>query len=187
MLLEATRQKLPPQAALAPEIAIFSYEVLLSFAVTAFLSRATLRRILGAVAGGVLFGLFWLLRWRIGYAMGWWRTAFPETPDPTALFTASVMPLLIILVGAALLIISWRIARRFGWLGCSVFILAVAASGAIRDRIYWDSIMRVLVATPGILPVAVDGAFFVAGLALGHGLMRLIAGPAPQDALARTR
>jgi hypothetical protein len=47
--------------------------------------------------------------------------------------------------------------------------------------------MRVMVSTPGIRPIVADAAFFTAGLALGHALMRLIAGPARQDHLARTR
>jgi serine/threonine protein kinase len=187
IVLEANRQRLTGRAILAPQIAIFAYMALALFGAAAFLSRARARRIAGAVSGGALFALVWLLKWKIDYSMGWWRSAFPETPDPTALFSMPVIVPLITLGAAAFLFGSWRVARRFGWVGWAVVILPLAASFSVRDRFYWDTFMRVMVATPGIRPVVADAAFFAAGLAAGHALMRLVAGPARLDRLARTR
>jgi len=86
---------------------------------------------------------------------------------------------------AALFVASWRIGRRFGWAGQAVLILLLAAHSAVRDRIWWDTFMRVSVATPGILPILADGALMALGLVLGHAVVRLVAGPARNDSLAR--
>src|SRR5262245_46818426 len=136
LVIEATKHTLSDQAVIAPEIAVFSYVCLLVFAAAAFFTRATWLRLLGATVGGLLFTLAWLLRWRAGYSMGWWRSAFPGTPDPTVLFLHPARLLLMPLFGAALLLVSWRIARRFGWLGCALYILLLGANFAVRDRVY---------------------------------------------------
>jgi len=187
LVLEATQHQLSGRAILAPQIAVFSYGVLLIFGGAAFFTRATWQRLLGAIAGGIPFGLAWLLRFRIGYSMGWWRSAFPDTPDPITLFSTPLILFLLTLFGAALLLVSWRIARRFGWLGCVAYILLMASIFATRDRFYWDYLMRVMVATPGVRPILADAAFLLSGLVLGHVTMRLVSGPARQDSLARTR
>ena len=186
LVIEATQHTLSGQAVLAPEIAVFSYGSLLVFAAAAFFTRATWHRLLGATLGGLLFTLAWLLRWRIDFSMGWWRSTFPETPNPGVLFSHPAILLVMPLFGAALLLVSWRVARRFGWLGCILYIILLGANFAVRDRFYWDYLMRVLVATPGIGPIVVDTAFLVSGLGLGHFTMRLVAGPARLDSLVRT-
>src|ERR1017187_9681901 len=40
--------------------------------------------------------------------------------------------------GRAMLLVSWRLARRFGWAGVAVFIVAMSANLTVRDRMYWD-------------------------------------------------
>ena len=184
--IEATQQRLPARAILAPQITLFVFLVIALFLGAVYFTRATLRRVTGALAGGVLFGTAWWLRFRIGYAKGWWRSAFADTPDPLQLFSQPLL-LTILLAGAFILLIGWRITRRFGWIGLAVYAPAIGLWAAIRDRVWWDRLMHVMVATPGVRFVLIDAALLSGGVALGYLAMRLIAGPAETDPLTRTR
>src|ERR1022692_3757834 len=93
-------------------------------------------------------------------AMGWWRSAFPETPEPLMLFSLPAAFLVIMMGGGLFFLVSWRATRRFGWAGQVVMLLALPIDLAIRDRVWWQHLMRILVATPGIGPVLGDAAFF---------------------------
>src|ERR1035438_5087260 len=66
-----------------------------------FFTRARLRRVAGALAGGMVFGATWVFKLRLDYSMGWWRTRFAETPDPFSLFSPT-LGFLGIAVGGAL-------------------------------------------------------------------------------------
>jgi len=185
--IEAGGLALSGRTILAPLMAIFLYIDLAGFGLVAYLTRAMFVRVMGALAGGALFAVVWIIKLRVDYAMGWWTTAFPETPDPLMLFSLPVMFLVIMMAGGLLLLLSWRVTRRFGWAGQVVMLLALPVYFAVRDRVWWQHFMRMLVATPGIGPVLGDAAFLAVGLALGYAVMRLIAGPAGKDPLARTR
>ena len=187
ILIEAAGQALSGRAILAPLMAIFLYIDLAGFGVAAYLTRATFRRAMGSLAGGAVFTVVWIIKLRVDYAMGWWRSAFPETPEPLMLFSLPAAFLVIMMGGGLFFLVSWRATRRFGWAGQVVMLLALPIDLAIRDRVWWQHLMRILVATPGIGPVLGDAAFFAVGLVLGYVVMRLIAGPAGKDPLARTR
>ncbi|HET8550150.1 MAG TPA: serine/threonine-protein kinase [Bryobacteraceae bacterium] len=180
--IDASRQRLPARAILAPQITLFAFLGLTISGGIAYFSRATLRRMAGALAGGVFFAAAWWLRFRIAYARGWWRSAFADTPDPLLLFSGPLL-LALVVTSAALLLIGWRITRRFGWKGLALFVPAVGLWAAPRDRVWWDHLMHVMVAAPGVAPVLIDAALLSAGIAVGYAVMRLIAGPAKRDAL----
>jgi serine/threonine protein kinase len=182
ILIEAAGQALSGRAILAPLIALFMFIALAGFGVAAYLTRAVFLRAMGSLAGGAVLMVAWMFKLRIDYAMGWWRSAFPETPDPLMLFSLPVL-----FVGAVLFLASWRVSRRFGWAGQVVMLLIAPIGLAVRDRIWWEYLMRMMVSTPGIRPLLADAALLGVGLALGHAVMRLIAGPARKDPLARTR
>ena len=182
MLIGAAGQALSGSTILGPLFALSLFIALAGFGVAAYLTRAMFRRAIGAWAGGAVFTVVWIIKLRIDYAMGWWRSAFPETPDPMTPFA-----LVILLGGGVLFLASWRISRRFGWVGLAMMLLVASVGFAFRDRIWWEYFMRVMVATPGILPVLADAALLGFGLALGHFVMRLVAGPAGRDRLARGR
>ncbi|MBC8164815.1 MAG: protein kinase, partial [Bryobacteraceae bacterium] len=187
ILIGAVGKTLSGQDVLAPQLALFLYISLAGFGVAAYLTRATSLRAMGALAGGTVYGLGWLLKLKIGSGMGWWRSRFSETSDPMGLFAHPVGLLIFILGGAAIFLIFWRVSRRFGWPWQLVLIVGVAAGQAIRERIWFDAFMQVMAASPGIGPLAGDAALLVAALGLGYVMMRLIAGPAAKDPLARTR
>ena len=187
ILIEAAGQPLSGRAILAPELGLFLYIALAGFGVVAYLTRAMFRRAMGSLAGGTLFAGAWVIKLRIDYAMGWWRSAFPETPDPLSLFSLPLIFLLIALAGGIFLLASWRVSRRFGWAGQAAMLLIVPVGLAFRDRVWWEHFMRMMVIAPGIGPLLADGAMLGAGLVLGYAVMRLVAGPSGKDRLARTR
>ncbi len=103
------------------------------------------------------------------------------------LIGAAGMFSILVLGGGVLFLVSWRVTRRFGWAGQVVMLLLAPIGFAVRDRIWWQHSMKMMVATPGIGRVLGDAAFFAVGLVLSHLVMRLIGAPAEKDLLARTR
>jgi serine/threonine protein kinase len=179
--LEAGQQRLSGRSILAPQLVSWFCYGLAIFGGAILLTRARLLRISGALAGGLGLAAGWYVRFRLGYAMGWWRSRFADTPDPLSLFPQALI-LAIALLGAVALLISWRVGRRFGWVGQAVWIIFVGIAIAIRDRVWWDRFLQMMAASPGIPPLLADAALLGLGLLLGHGLMRMIAGPAKADA-----
>ena len=80
-------------------------------------------------------------------------------------------------------LITWRVARRFGWRGLAVFIGAVVVIGPPRDYLIAAMFPEWMVFAPGVAPVLADAATYVCMVALGYAAMRLVAGPA-RDRLA---
>jgi serine/threonine protein kinase len=187
ILIEAGGRALSGRAVLAPQMGLFLYIDLAGFGVVAYLTRAMFRRAMGCLAAGTVFALVWRIKLRIDYAMGWWRSAFPDTPEPLMLFSVPIALLTLAFGIGVVFLILWRVNRRFGWAGQTAMLLAVPIDFAIRDRIWWQHFMRMMVVTPGMGPLLADAALLAAGLLLGQAVMRLIAGPAGKDPLARTR
>lgn len=82
-------------------------------------------------------------------------------------------------------LLTWRLARRFGGLGLAVVVCAAAVLGPVRDYAYMARFPEWGSYAPGLAPeFAISAAYVILGI-LGHGTMRLIAGPASADPLAR--
>jgi hypothetical protein len=113
-----------------------------------------------------------------GNAMGLWRVPLVWTPYFLTLFflglSISVTPIYLV---------TWRVARRFGWRGLAVCLGIVAIIGPPRDYLYAMKFPEWMVFAPGISPILADGATYVGIVAIGHAVMRLIAGPAREDRL----
>ena len=75
--------------------------------------------------------------------------------------------------------------RRFGWRGEIVFLAVVAVLGTVRDYKIAEQATGIIVFAPGITTVLVDLVAWSGLTALAHGVMRLVAGPAAADRLAR--
>jgi hypothetical protein len=155
-----------------------AYSVALVAAV--YFTRATSRRVLGALAGGAMVGWMGLGAIALGNALRLWWVPLPSTPGLYALFyfglAISVSPIYLI---------TWRVARRFGWRGLAVCMIFVAVIGPPRDYLYAAKYPEWMVFAPGVAPVFADAATYVCIVALGHAVMRLLAGPARGDRLAR--
>jgi hypothetical protein len=143
-----------------------------------YFTRATSRRILGAFAGGAAVGCFGMGAIVIGNALELWRVPITWTPYFLILFylglAISVTPIYLV---------TWRLARRFGWHGLAVFSGIVAIIGPPRDYLIAAVFPAWMVFAPGVAPILADAATYVGIVALGHGVMRLIAGSSRADRL----
>jgi hypothetical protein len=145
-----------------------------------YFTRATVRRVLGALLGGAVVGVMLLGEIALGESVGWWRAPMASTPSFLTLFC----------VGAAtscspIYLVTWRVVRRYGWRGLALCLLVAAAIGPPRDYLIATIYPEWIVFAPGIAPVLAVSAAYVSIVAVGHGIMRLIAGLAQQDRLAQ--
>ena len=151
---------------------------LVILAVVAVLTRATPRRIAGALVGAAVAGVALLGIVAIGENAGWWHMAITWEPHFLTLMCISTIPC------GFIFLITWRIARRFGRRGLALVALA-AVLGPVRDYRYMATFPQWGAYAPGLAPVfAISAAYVILGI-LGHGTMRLVAGPALADRLAR--
>lgn len=142
-------------------------------------TRATLRRVVGALAGAAVAGMVALGIIALGESAGLWHMPIRWEPYFLALLGINFT-----LCGYVLLF-TWRIARRFGGRGLAVAALIAATIGPFRDSWYMAKFPEWGFYGPGIAPMlAISATYLVLGI-VGHGLMRLVAGPAEADRLAR--
>ena len=160
------------------QICLFAGLYLVLLAVVTVLTRATLRRIAGALAGAAVAGVAMLGIIAIGESAGWWHFAMAWDPWFLTLMCLGTIPC------GFIFLITWRIARRFGGRGLAVVAIVAAVLGPVRDYRYMATFPEWGAYAPGLAPViAISVTYVILGI-LGHGTMRLIAGPAPADRLA---
>ena len=85
-------------------------------------------------------------------------------------------------LSAYIYLVTWRIARRFGWRGLAVVVIALAIIGPPRDYAFMAKYPEWGAYAPGRTVLAV-AANYVLLVLVGHGVMRLVAGPAGADQL----
>jgi hypothetical protein len=145
-----------------------------------YFTRATTRRVLGALAGGCAVALIGAGVEGLGHAWGWWRYTSDDTPvGPLAMY-----PLLVVAF-AFLALVGWRVMRRFGSLGLAVFLAILAVMGTLRDYYIAGSLMGLVVFAPGVALAIIDALLWAGLAALAIGVMRALSGPSRQDRLAR--
>ena len=126
----------------------------------------------GALAGAAVMYPVGLAIVALGERVGWWHWLFPWEPNfLTALGINSVMC-------AFVFLITWRIARRFGGRGLAVVAVVAAVIGPIRDKSFAERFPEWGSFAPGVVPVLAISACYVLFGVVGHGVMRLVAGPA---------
>ena len=161
------------------QLHLFNGIGLVVLVVVAVLTRATARRIAGALAGGIAFGVVALGIIARGEEVGWWHMAIAWEPYFLTLL------LIDFALCAFIYLITWRVARRFGWRGLAVVVVVAAVIGPPRDYWYMARFPEWGAYGPGIAPVLAISATYVVMVVLGHGVMRLVAGPARGSPLAR--
>ena len=80
-------------------------------------------------------------------------------------------------------LIGWRINRRFGIKGLTIFIILFGFYGSIRDYVYATSSSNVIIFGTGTVPVIVDYTAWVGILVIAQIVMWLVPGPAKNDQL----
>jgi hypothetical protein len=160
------------------QLILISCLYLAELLIVTYFTRATSRRIVGALAGGAAVGLFGLGAIVLGNALELWRVPISWTPLFLALFylglAISVTPIYLV---------TWRLARRFGWRGLAVFTCIVAIIGPPRDYLIAATFPKWMVFARGVAPILLDAAAYIGIVAIGHAVMRLVAGPSREDRL----
>ena len=147
-----------------------------------YFTQATTRRVLGALAGGCAVALIGAGVEGLAHARGWWRYTSGDTPvGPLAMY-----PLLVVAF-AFLALIGWRVMRRFGLRGLTVFLAILAVIGTLRDYFIAGSLMGLVVIAPGVALAIIDALLWAGLTALAITVMRAVSGPSRDDRLAPAR
>jgi hypothetical protein len=161
-----------------PQLILVTGAYLLVLVAVSYFTRATSRRILGAFAGGAAVGCFGMGAIVLGNTLGLWRVPISWTPLFLTLFylglAISVTPIYLV---------TWRLARRFGWRGLAVFTCIVAIIGPPRDYLFAAVFPKWMVFAPGVAPILADAVAYVGIVFIGHAVMRLVAGASREDRL----
>ena len=145
-----------------------------------YFARATRRRFLGALAGGLAVAAV-----GVGVEMLFQTLGFWHYPSVEQRYGPLLMYPLVLLMWAGYSIIGWRVLRRFGSRGEAVFLALVGLFGAGRDFTVAALRPDLIVISPGIATVLVDVLLWCGLTALAQAVMRFVAGPATADRLAR--
>ena len=151
------------------------------FALAAFFTRATPRRMAGALAGGFGFGLLNLAWDVVAYHMRWWwyPAATPRSFGPWYWYAAAGLEF-----GAGFGLIGWRTTRRWGARGLLGFLIGFTLCGMTRDYVASSTWARDVIALAGgIWPWVADGMVWFSLAAMAQVVMRLVSGPAISDRL----
>jgi len=162
------------------EIILWTCGYLVLLIAVIYLTRARTRRVGGAVAGGAAAGLYAMGVIALSKKMGWWQIPF----EPTAYF----VPFFYVGLSITLMpicLVTWRLTRRFGWRGLAAFVCIAGVVGPPRDYMYAAMFPKWMVFAPGAAPIFANAAAYIGIVIVGHAVMRLVAGPAREDLLAR--
>jgi serine/threonine protein kinase len=174
--LQQLREAPSPSIAAAitiPWLILISFVVVVLFGAAAYFTRANARRTMGALAGGVVFIRVMLEGVALEDSMGLGHFTWVIKPESLLPIWLSGVP-----YGAMGMLLGWRVIRRFGWRGNLVFLAVVGISGPCRDYLS-SSIMQLVAPVHGVvLPWVLDSIVWIASIAAGLGVMRLVAGPA---------
>jgi hypothetical protein len=153
---------------------------LAAFVGVAYLTRAKVLRIVGALCGGAAFGAVALLAIALGESQGWWRVPKEGSSHFRLLFWLGV-----VVSCTPVYLITWRVARRFSGRGLAVFALAVAVIGPLRDYQVAAIFPDWIAFSPGIAPILAVATIYALLVVVGHAAMRIVSGPAQRDSFAR--
>ena len=155
---------------------------LVGLAILTYLIRAPRRRFLGALAGGLTVAVVGVGVEVLFQTLGFWHY-----PSVDQRYGPVLMYPVVLLIWAGYSLIGWRVMRRFGRRGETVFLAVVAVLGTLRDFVVAWLMPEVVALSPGIATVLVDLVLWSGLTALAQGVMRMVAGPAAADRLAHRR
>jgi hypothetical protein len=148
--------------------------------VVAYFTRATTRRVLGALFGGAVVAPIMIMVIILVEKIGWWHVPFSFEPGYVSLFYIGT-----VISCSPMYLITWRVGRRFGWKGPAVCVIIAAIIGPPRDYLIAAIYPEWMVFAPGIAPIIADAVAYAGLVALGHTAMRVVAGSVSNDRLAK--
>jgi hypothetical protein len=148
--------------------------------IVAYLTRATSRRVLGALVGAVAVAFVTMAIVAFCVSLGWWLMPIASTP-----FLATMLGIGVVISCAPIYLVTWRIARRFGLRGLVISTAIVTVIGPPRDYFIAAKFPEWMVFLPGVAPIVADGVAYAVIMIVGHAVMYLVAGPSGADRLAR--
>jgi len=99
-----------------------------------------------------------------GNALGLWRVPIFWTPYFVALFYLGLA-----ISCSPIYLVTWRVARRFGWRGLgSVPLASWRSSAPPRDYLYAARYPAWMVFVPGVAPIIADALAYIGIVAIGH-------------------
>ena len=156
---------------------VFNGLYFMLFVVVAILTRATARRITGALAGGLAGGVVALGIVALGEKASWWHQTITWRPYFLTLFVIDFA------LCAFVFLITWRIARRFGSRGLTVAMIVAAVIGPPRDYWYMTRFPEWGTYTWGVPTVlAVSASYVLLGI-VGHAVVARGDGASARDVL----
>ena len=155
-----------------------AYVVALAGAI--YFTRASSRRVLGALAGGAAAGCLGLGVMVLGQALAVWWISLPSSPGVWALFYVGLAISL-----SPIYLVTWRVSRKFGRRGLAACLVVVGVIGPPRDYLYAAIYPEWMVFAQGVAPFLADAAAYLGLVALGHAVMRFVSGPSRGSRLAR--
>jgi hypothetical protein len=153
---------------------------LAAFVGVAYLTRAKMRRLAGALSGGAAFGVVALLAVALGEIQRWW-----QVPKAGSSHFQLLLWLGIAASCTPVYLITWRVARRFGGRGLAVLAVAVAVVGPLRDYRIAAMFPDWIAFSPGLAPVLAVATIYALLVIVGHAVMRIVSGPSQGDSFAR--
>src|SRR5262249_36768703 len=111
------------------QLHLFNGLAIVLLVVVALFTPAPAPRAFGGVGGGAAAGVVVLGSAALGEEAGWWHFAITWEPYFLALLWLNCA------LCAFPFLITWRVARRFGWRGLAVVVAIAAVIGPPRD--YW--------------------------------------------------
>ena len=161
------------------QLYVFNTLYLILLLVVVIFTRPSVRRMVGALFGACAAGAAGIAVIAICERLDWWY--FTMTWEPSYLVQLGIS----VGVCAFVFLLTWRLARRFGGKGLAIALLLAALLGPFRDAAYMATFPEWGYYAPGIAPMlAISVAYVIIGV-VGHGMMRVIAGPATADPLVR--
>jgi hypothetical protein len=151
------------------------------FGISAYFTRARLRRVAGVLIASVPLVPLVMFYDALARRIGWWN--YPAVKTGNAPLTWYISAALF--YGAAMGLVGWRVIRRYGKLGTVGFLVCLAIFGVARDYLY--SITTDFIAfNGGWVAYLADLLAYASAAALVQIIMYFIAGPPKSDWLART-
>lgn len=150
--------------------------LLLFLTAIAFLTHATTRHVVGALAVGTVGVLLHAGHVVLGQTLGWWSASSLTLPHGHWLMSVG----LAFWLGTGVGLICWQIVTTLGAGGLVGMLTFMAGFGLLLDSV-GSLVSQALVFAPGLIPRISDGVFWATLTVLSQGIMRMIAGTVPRD------